>query len=900
MGHRGRILARYTFGNATLDEVRQTLEVDGQVVPIEPIPFWVLARLLHTPKTIVTRNELLTTFWSNDPNENQSLTNATGKIRKVLKRVAGCETALETQRGVGLSFSGNVEVFSLETTDQSALELQEGQAAPILEEHRLVKMLSQNYGREVWLAHNAETNEYSVIKYATNSYGLRTLKREASICELLNSKFGETGRVLPVVDQNFVSEPFFVQSRFAGHSLEDWMNAKANDVPSISERLQFAKEVCEAVGQLHAAGISHRDIKPQNLLIELDENNAPHATLIDLGSCTITEPELWPDEHLRKSWMTLDRTGISEADGSSPIYAAPELLKGERGSIRSDVYSLGYILFQLLTWDPKRPLTGNWQDYVTDGVLRQDIIKSIHNDPTERFDSATDLLISLQNYEERSQISKERARVESELLIARERMEIDRKRRPWVITAFASLLLGSIVSSWFALEEATAREEAESRRVEAEASTQFVMDLLVLGDPRAADQGPNITMRDALNRAQDIIYDRYKDNDVALSQSLLVLASSFRGSGDIEAERDTLRQAVDALIRIYGESHPKVLGARIQLARAEVTIGQFTSEKKEYEAVTKLIEDPSTLSLENQWAYFDMLARASSLRLQHQKALQFYDKVEAIRKQIAPNDRRREVISRMARADTLATLTRTDEAISELEALRVAGTDKKEELPGWLKARLDLVYSRALMFGDRGEEAIPILENARVSTMAAFGDENARYYDVIAQQCINFGSLGYIEEASEPCLTSASALCRINGNDTMACLFPRFNSHFIRAQAYGISSVFSEIEQDRERLDKLIGKTSPQVLQLVDYYLAIGQIKRGDLETAANTIATLNAEDLSLISPNNPWDDQIPAIYAWLVYKTSPSEKNKNAYERAIINLREVGVHEMEIALLQD
>jgi serine/threonine-protein kinase len=165
---------------------------------------------------------------------------------------------------------------------------------------------------------------------------------------------------------------------------------------SAQEALSIARQLCEALVYMHAQGIVHRDLKPENVLV----TDAGKAKLLDFGIAL--------DESARRlTWV-----GLSSTIGT-PDYMAPEQIAGRRGDVRTDIYSLGVILFEMLTAelphraanvhaflraktqeDPKPP------SYFIPGFdpsLEAIILKALERKPRDRYASAAEMLRDLEN-----------------------------------------------------------------------------------------------------------------------------------------------------------------------------------------------------------------------------------------------------------------------------------------------------------------------------------------------------------------------------------------------------------------------------------------------------------------------------------------------------------------------
>lgn len=146
---------------------------------------------------------------------------------------------------------------------------------------------------------------------------------------------------------------YFVMDYISGQPLDMWLTSRPR---SMEEALRLFAKICDAVNAAHLKGVIHRDLKPGN--IRIDDADEPH--ILDFGLAKVTQGTA------EASLMT--QTG--QFMGSLP-WASPEQAEARPGKIdlRTDVYSLGVILYQLLTGEFPYDVTGNLRD-VLDRIVR--------------------------------------------------------------------------------------------------------------------------------------------------------------------------------------------------------------------------------------------------------------------------------------------------------------------------------------------------------------------------------------------------------------------------------------------------------------------------------------------------------------------------------------------------
>jgi TolB-like protein/Flp pilus assembly protein TadD len=154
--------------------------------------------------------------------------------------------------------------------------------------------------------------------------------------------------------------PFLIMERLAGRTL-DTVIPRAG-LP-LADLLELALPICDALAAAHEAGVVHRDLKPGNVMVT-DEGRVK---LLDFGLAKLTEPMMEGGEEAAGGQATVALTGEEAVIGTAS-YMAPEQLQGLEVDARSDLFSLGVVLFEMASG--RRPFEGGSPLAIASSILK--------------------------------------------------------------------------------------------------------------------------------------------------------------------------------------------------------------------------------------------------------------------------------------------------------------------------------------------------------------------------------------------------------------------------------------------------------------------------------------------------------------------------------------------------
>lgn len=602
---------RWRFADCVLDERSLELVVNGQLVKLEPKPLDLLMTLLRHAGEVVTKDELQDLVWPGRVLSESVLSKAMAKLRLGLADEE--QRIIKTVHGFGYRLVAPVMVEKAAATQTTArLELAAGDTPPLRAHWRLRKPIGRGGFGDVWLAEHEKTGERHVFKFGLDAPGLDALKREITLWRVLRQTHGERRDFVKVLDWNLEEAPYFVESEYAeGGSLAQWAERSGGltYVP-LAQRIEWMAQAADALAAAHVAAVLHKDLKPSNLLLGLDEGGTPYIKLGDFGSGRLLD--LTRIEQLEITRMGFAQTQApGDSASGTPFYFAPELLAGESPTVQTDVYALGVMLYQVVVGDLSRPLAPGWERDIEDVLLREDIASAAASHRDGRTGDVAELAWNLRHLDERRAQREHEDALRRETERLRRALERSRLRRSWT-RALVTVLIAGIGATGFGLWRAShERRQAEAAREEARAAVRFLSDdVLAATDPFGGGR-PRLTLHGLLEEAAPKLAQQLQGFPVARAEIGLAMGRAYEGLGDWDGARQRLETALEEAVGAVGGDAELSLAIADRLAYISLLQSRFDEAdqlfEKVYRARSKRLGElhPDTLATRDGMAWLE-------------------------------------------------------------------------------------------------------------------------------------------------------------------------------------------------------------------------------------------------------------------------------------------------------
>src|SRR5262245_41283854 len=451
----------YEFGPFRLDPRERSLTREDLALALTPKAFDILLALIESSRHVVTKEELMNRIWPDIYVEETNLAQHISMLRKVLGERPGGGQYIETVPKRGYRFSVLVNKIRYEPSElktneapqeggsvkkrsadfETAISAEESAGAERittvrvgtrLGRYEIISQLGSGGMGEIYLANDTQLDRRVALKllserYTGNALWLRRFVREAKAASALNHlniitihEIGQAGGV------HFIATEYI-----EGRTLRQRL---AEGPMKIGDAIDIAAQVASALAAAHVAGIIHRDVKPENIMLRPDG----YVKVLDFGLAKLVEPDS-SEGGASLSQLNTDPGVIM----GTVNYMSPEQARGIVVDTRTDIFSLGVALYEMLAG--RAPFSGPSSGDVIVSILDREpprlsqilpgvpaeleriVGRALRKDREERYQSVKDFQLDLKSLQQEIELqarlgdSQQRERQE------RQRAAIDRE-----------------------------------------------------------------------------------------------------------------------------------------------------------------------------------------------------------------------------------------------------------------------------------------------------------------------------------------------------------------------------------------------------------------------------------------------------------------------------------------
>ncbi len=455
--------------------------------------------------------------------------------------------------------------------------------------YRIERVLGEGGMGVVYLARREDLDSVAAIKILRDAW-LSPARRERFASEQRTLAQLNHPSIAHLFDANSLPDgtPWFVMEYVEGVPLTDY--CRANKSP-LAVRLRLFRAVCEAVQHAHTHAIIHRDLKPSNILVKEDGT----VKLLDFGIAKHLEP-LHDDTDQTRTGLRL----------MTPAYAAPEQIRGDRVGLHTDVYSLGIILYELLTerlpfdlsrrtpgeaetlitaYEPVKPsavvrataLHGTGNSSLGTGFGWSDLdvlcLAAMHRDPERRYRTVEALIRDVDHY-----MSGQPLDARPDSVRYRLRKFVHRNTRGVIAATLALVaLLGVVI--YYTVRLATARNAAVAEAARGQRIQRFMLSLFQGGDDGEA---PAESLRVLTLLERGVQQAGGLAGEPGVQAELLgTLGRIYQQLGKFDRADTLLGAAYEKRAALLGTDHPDV-------AESQVALGLLRSDEARLDEATSM------------------------------------------------------------------------------------------------------------------------------------------------------------------------------------------------------------------------------------------------------------------------------------------------------------------------
>jgi eukaryotic-like serine/threonine-protein kinase len=500
-------------------------------------------------------------------------------------------------------------------------------AGAVLGDYEIVSLIGEGGMGEVYLAHDRSLGRHVALKLVQRGMGteeiIHRFKREERLLASLNHP-----NIAQLYGGGLSPEggPFFAMEYVDGIRIDDYCNKQRL---SLRARLELFRKVCAAIHYAHQHLVIHRDIKPSNILVT--ETGEPK--LLDFGIGKLLDPG-----QAAESEPTLTMVAAM-----TPEYASPEHIRAEAVTTASDTYSLGVLLYELLTGqrpyriktrrpdeiarlicetEPAKPSTAaKGRDSKTEIRDSSDSRFTLHDSRTLRGDLDNIILMALRKeparrYSSAAQFSEDIRRYLDGLpVIARKdtfgyrSAKFVKRNRIGVAAAAVVLLtlIGAIVATaWQARVARRQRDVARLETAKAERINTFLQDMVGFSNPSwyspNTQKGGDVTISQILEEIGPRIETELADQPEVRAEMERTIGTTYMYRARYDLAERYVGSALQTFLKLYGEEHPQTARSLLFLAEVKYFQGDVAAaDQLQRRSLAVYRKEQQTGNVEPRW-----------------------------------------------------------------------------------------------------------------------------------------------------------------------------------------------------------------------------------------------------------------------------------------------------------
>jgi serine/threonine-protein kinase len=476
--------------------------------------------------------------------------------------------------------------------------------------YRIVRVVGEGGMGVVFLAERTDLGSQAAIKILRDAW-LSPARRQRFATEQRTLASLNHPSIARLYDAGALSDgtPWIVMEYVPGVPLTEYCRANAL---SLADRLRLFRAVCDAVLYAHRHLVIHRDLKPSNILVTADGQ----VKLVDFGI----------SKQLGDTSTTFDvtRTG---ARLMTPAYAAPEQIRGEHVGLHTDVYSLGVILYELVTgrlpFDLSTRTPNEAQQILVDHeaprpsivansdqrsplaaisrTSRGDVdvlcLTAMHKDPARRYQTVEALIRDIDHYDRREPLE-----ARPDAIGYRTRKFVRRNWRALSATAAIVTLVVGLVT-FYTIRLTNARNAALTEAARAQRIQGLMLNLFTGGEEAA---GPAADLRVVSLIDRGVLEADNLTAEPAVQVSMYrTLGGIYQRLGDLTKAESLLQTTLDRRRALYGPDHAEV-------AESLVALGLLRVGQAKLDEAETLVRDGLAMSKRHLPADDPAVARATT------------------------------------------------------------------------------------------------------------------------------------------------------------------------------------------------------------------------------------------------------------------------------------------------